>query len=345
MNKIIVRIGLFLLLSITLSSCTPKVFTNVLKNYPPLPEETKITIYEREKGDSVPAHAETLGNIVVVDNGFSVSGSYEKVKEMASNETRKSGGNSLLITDHLRPSFWGSSIHQIGGIMLRTEADDSVFVSSVENYTSLEENRKKNYIDIPVHTFYLNGGFGSLLTHTKGIQGEAKKMEDKLNNGFSWDAQYYYHHKGLPYGFGLMASQFYSSPFEKVIYENMIWNNRLNYFAVSLGLKKVFSQKFIWGISFGMGYLEMIQNISNANSPSLKGRITGGTLGIHYGAEIAYRLSKHFGIGLDMSLIGGSLSSVEYHNITRDSDAPEINNENRIGLSRININLGARYYF
>lgn len=342
--KKLLRLLAFSVLLVSLFSCAPKVVTSVLKSYPPLPEDEEVAIYERENDDPVPANAETVGNIAVVDNGFSTGGSYEKVLDMASNETRKNGGNGLLITDHLKPSFWGSSIHQIAGVMLKVDKNDTLLVSSQEAYVSVREENERKRINVPEHTLMFDTGYGNIAGSTKGISGEAQRAEDRLHQGITLDARYYYHHKGLPYGFGLMASQFYSSPFQEVVYNNVSNNVRLDYAGISLSLRKAFSPKWFWALYFGAGYLGIMQKMSQANNPSNYGTMTGSTVGSHFGIGIEHQLSKRIGIGADISSISGYVTSVKYNNLTPDPSVPQISSENRLNVSRFNATVGLRYY-
>lgn len=342
--KTITRVLSLTLFTGVLFSCAPKVITNVLKNYPPLPENEEVVIYERDNGDPVPANAETVGNIAVVDNGLSVRGSYERVLGLATDETRRNGGNGLLITDHLEPSFWGSSIHQIGGLMLRVDHADTAFVSSRDAYLSMKEENERKRIHIPTHTFMLNSGYGLLSANTNELSGEEKQFVDQLHQGLTWDFQYYYHHTGLPFGFGLIFSQFYSSPFKELVFNEIKNNLRLDYVAPSFALRHAFAPKWVSSANYGLGYLGVMQKLSNPANPSEYGTITGSTLGIHFGFGIEYQISKHMGVGASLMGIVGSLSSVELSNLTVDPSTPEINSENRLNASRFNATIGLRYY-
>ena len=343
MKNLLSLLVVLLLLGV-LSSCSPKVVTNILKSYSTLPEDEEVMIYERNNDDQVPASAETVGNIAVVDNGFATGGSYEKVIDLAVAETRKSGGNGLLITDHLKPSFWGSTIHQIAGLMLRVDKAETDFVSSREVYLSIQEENERKRINIPVHTLMINTGYGNLNGNTDNLSGEEKIMIDKLHQGITWDARYYYHHKGFPYGFGVVVSQFYSSPFEDLVYENVKNNVRLDYAGVSFGWRSAFSPKWIGGLYFGIGYLGIMQKYSDPRNLSNYGTMTGSTVGSHFGLGIEYRISKRIGIGADLSGINGYLTSVNYNNLTIDPEAPEISSENRLNVGRFNATVGLRYY-
>lgn len=342
--KDLLHLFAFILLAGILFSCSPKVVTTVLKSYPVLPESEIVAVYEREKDDPVPAKSETVGNIAVVDNLFVIRASYEQVVNLAVDETRKNGGNALLITDHLKPSFWGSTIHQIAGLMLNVDKMDTTFVSSKKTYVSIQEDYERKRIRIPSHTFILNSGYSSLVGRTEGLSSEEKKIIDKLHQGITWDFQYYYHHKGLPYGWGIMLSQFYSSPFDEVVYRSQKNNIRLDYAGLSLGLRTSFSSKWMGSLYYGFGYLGVMQKFSNPSNPTEFGNFTGSTLGIHFGAAIEYKISERVGLGIDFSNIIGSLSSVKYYNLILDPSSPEISSDNRLNASRLNASIGLRYY-
>lgn len=332
-------------LFISLISCSPKIVTSIVKNYPPIPDTEEVILFERDNDDYVPATAETVGNIAVVDNGFSVGGKYEKVIDMATNETRKYGGNGLLITDHIKPSIWGSSIHQISGVMLKIDhTTDTALVSSKSAYTSIRENNERNRIINPRHILILNTGYGALARGNKDVPEELKRMNNKLTNGIVWDAQYYYHHKGQSFGLGVMTSQYYSNPFEDAVYNSSKNSVRLNYIAPSLALRQSLSTKWMWNFIFGLGYLGMTQKATDINNSSNYGTRTGSTLGAHLATGFDYKLSKQFGIGADFSYISGFFTSVKDKNFIPNPSAPEINNDNRLNGSRLSFNIGIRYY-
>ena len=59
-------------------------------------------------GEKVPNTAETIGRVSVVDRGTSTNCRYDQVLHLAQEATGKIGGNGLAITNHQKPSFWGS---------------------------------------------------------------------------------------------------------------------------------------------------------------------------------------------------------------------------------------------
>ena len=90
-----------------MTGCAPKVITNISKSYPASVTADKVRLYEL--GEAVPASAERIGNVSVVDNGVSTKPNHDQVVWLTTKETAKAGGNALALTDHRKPSLLGSS--------------------------------------------------------------------------------------------------------------------------------------------------------------------------------------------------------------------------------------------
>ena len=96
-----------LFLPLFLGSCAPKVLTYIEKKYPSRVAADEVHLYG--VGQTVPETAERIGSVRVVDGGASTKCNYEQVVALAKQETAKSGGNALALTDHRKPSLLGSS--------------------------------------------------------------------------------------------------------------------------------------------------------------------------------------------------------------------------------------------
>ena len=108
------RLILSLLLPLFLGSCAPKVLTHIEKEYPSRIAADEVHLYG--VGQTVPETAERIGSVRVVDGGASTKCNYEQVVALAKQETAKSGGNALALTDHRKPPAicFGSATRQIG---------------------------------------------------------------------------------------------------------------------------------------------------------------------------------------------------------------------------------------
>lgn len=142
----------------TLTSCAPKVITDIVKVYPVTTDPENVILYE--VNDTVPNTAEVIGRVSVVDNGASMKCNYDQVLALAKKETSKNGGNALALTDHKKPSILGSSCHQIAGMMLNI--NDTVidsynpnsFIEAKEIRTERERRMRPT-----TNTIYANIGY------------------------------------------------------------------------------------------------------------------------------------------------------------------------------------------
>ena len=94
---------LFVFTLFILTSCAPKVMTDIVKTYPVSTTPENIRLYGLN--DTVPNSAEVIGKVAVVDNGASTNCKYDQVLELAKKETSKYGGNALSLTEHKEPSI------------------------------------------------------------------------------------------------------------------------------------------------------------------------------------------------------------------------------------------------
>ena len=211
-----------IVLLISLHSCAPRIITELNKQYPPLPEGTPIAVYELENGKRPPSEAELVGKVRIAESGLSRSLSYSEAVQIAREETRKSGANILYVINHQRPSIFGSSMHQIGGLMLLS---DSVVRNEGEGYPdsplydSGQRGKIGSRIKAPVHDLSLHFGPSTITNRTKGLSYSEQQLEKKLSNGLSFILQYKCHPKGNLYGFGLIASRYEADITKKETFE------------------------------------------------------------------------------------------------------------------------------
>ena len=87
----------------------------------PVGNDTEVAVYGI--GDVVPENAEVIGNVSVLDGGFTSHCDWETVLETAKQEVRAAGGNGIEIVQHSYPGQNGSSCHQITAYMLNISDD------------------------------------------------------------------------------------------------------------------------------------------------------------------------------------------------------------------------------
>lgn len=114
---------LFILFVVALGfcSCSPKVYKHIIKEMHPVGNDAEVTVYNI--GDVVPENAEVIGNVSVLDGGFTTHCDWETVLETAKQEVRAAGGNGMEIVQHSYPGQNGSNCHQIAAYMLNINDD------------------------------------------------------------------------------------------------------------------------------------------------------------------------------------------------------------------------------
>ena len=124
------RFFTLIILAFGLCSCSPKVHKHIIKEMHPVGNDTEVTVYGI--GDVVPENAEVIGNVSVLDGGFTSHCDWETVLETAKQEVRAAGGNGIEIVQHSYPGQNGSSCHQITAYMLNISDDIEPVASSEE---------------------------------------------------------------------------------------------------------------------------------------------------------------------------------------------------------------------
>lgn len=114
----------FILISILILACSPKVTTSITKIYPVL--DYKQEVFVIGITEEPPASAVEIGVVKIDDSGFSTNCGWDVVLEKAKMEARKAGGNVLKIIDHKLPSIIGSSCHRIKAKILRVDNIDEL---------------------------------------------------------------------------------------------------------------------------------------------------------------------------------------------------------------------------
>lgn len=184
-------------------------------------------------------------------------------------------------------------------------------------------------IDISV-----NIGYSYIYTRTKNISGAEKKMEDDLSSGLNWDVRFHNYFK--PYwGLGAVYSGYHAS---SANYLGTDLDANITYIAPLFCAKGYIGRtNLMLRSEIGLGYLHLKETVS---MNGLMADIKGSTVGYNCTVGLEYQLAKNFGLGVDLEGIFGSFGHLKDSQGNK-YDAPD--NE-RMGLSRINILFGIRYY-
>lgn len=323
-----------LFLVFILTSCSPRITTTVFKQYPPVDKTAPVRVFEY--GEQAPESSEVLGMVAITDKGFTTKCDYESVKGFAIEETRRMGGNAFQVTDHRLPNFWGSTCHEIAGTALRILLEDSTLNQKPtfkieDGYRQAYGVRRRLYQTSPFD-FTVNVGYGVIYNRTKGLDRSEKRAERELSNGLTWDATFHQYFKNNM-GWGIQYSGYNSS----TIFSGFDHNVLLTYIAPQYSLKAVW-EKLEMKYELGVGYMRYYNKVT---APQGVGAVYGNTIAANMTLGFEYKLSKHFGLGVDLGLVGGSFGKLKYKNLIPER---ELGEDERMGVERINFTLGFRYY-
>lgn len=297
-----------------MTACSPKVVTHIVKTYSnPVPTDS---VYVIGLGETVPNTAETIGRVSVVDRGSSTNCRYDQVLHLAQEATGKIGGNGLVLTNHIKPSFWGSSCHQISGLMLRLSdmEVDTLKMNPVQDMIDLNlvvAKEQKASRKVPANTLEASIGYGwitsQLYDYDGASLGHKGGLEWKLSYEYIWSSGW---------GIGLQYSGFKTSiPGGDI---------NLTYLAPEWVGRTKFD-KWILKYGLGVGLVLYHDPLYNASG-----------VGVHATLGTEYMLSDHWGLGMSVNTVSGSLP--------QQGDMKLKENE-RSGVVRFNLLGGLRYYF
>ncbi|NDV65065.1 hypothetical protein [Bacteroides sp. 224] len=140
---------------VLLSSCSPQIHRSIKKSYSPTNEEDTIVFYQ--KPHDIPINYEILGKLEIsCIDGINKSCDSSSIFMFAENETRKIGGNALLVNKYKKPTLFNSDI-RLKAQMLKVHD----FLAPIDSFHSKRiisklETYKKGTIDLRLSLPYIN---------------------------------------------------------------------------------------------------------------------------------------------------------------------------------------------
>ncbi|BEG98029.1 hypothetical protein [Bacteroides sedimenti] len=315
---------------IVVTSCNPRITTQILKSYPAIVSPDSVVVYNI--GDTVPGSATTIGHVNVRDGGFTTKCKYDEVLSFAKNEVSKNGGNGLMITAHSKPSVW-SSCHQISGTMLLLDSkiiNDSLLVNKHLNQFVPSKIMVNKRI-VPRNTFSASVGYAYIYSdiYNDG-DGFSSAVASQLRSGTDWRFEYEHSFKS-GWGVGIIYSGFRSS----VSFYGGSDSFNSTYIAPFVSGRWMVGDKWMLAGKYGIGYFRHDEKASNGYNMWA----SGVGISVDFGAE--YMLTKHLGIGLSIGAVTSQLGDMK-DNLGNVYSSTE---DNANGIARITILPGFRFYF
>ena len=334
------------LLATLLTGCAPKVVTNMLTNE--WPETSPDSVYVFNTDQEPPAGSQTIGKVKVIDNGFSVNGTFERVLQMAINATALNGGNGLQITEHRWPGH--SSIHRIWGTMLRIpesalikekepeNKDYSVLENLLppdeyEDYMKYRETRQfyeyemKEYVkqvqkvqeiqkQMPRNIFRLSVG-PTLMTSKYQVDNHIYKSRVGLDILFDYD-----HVWKSGFGFGINYKHNYTS-FDEGI------KTRIDYIGPSFVIAPQISKTCRYDVALGFGYGRYKESYGGLS-------YTENRFAAMMRIGLEWRVAHQLALGPQINIFTMSMKKPE---------GIELEKNDTYGIQHVGLQVGLRYYF
>ena len=346
----IMRINYFiaLLFFLFLSSCAPRVGKMITKTYPPSTQDELVTVYTDKA--AVPSKAETLGVVSAGDGGFTTKCDSVTIVEILKSETRKAGGNAVAITEHIKPSFWRGSCHQMTAIVLKiddfsvsTMGEDSV-VNQLPDIRVFKPKR-----ELPRFAFGADLGYGSRSADVnEELNSYMQSFYKNLMHGFTWKVSADYFSSDF-LGFRLSYNSYYSSHSDYASKNEVNGTLEMSDLISSVNLSllmRIATPKKRWMFtgSLGLGYIGLRENFSFSNDADSY-TATGSSLGAVWAADVEYKISKNWGIGLNVSMLSSSLGKIKYNYYNkRMEETIHLEKGKFESLNHANALIGIRYY-
>ncbi|MDH8702679.1 hypothetical protein M2138_002047 [Dysgonomonadaceae bacterium PH5-43] len=347
--KILLKLFYFSVLFIFCSCGSMKVSTTVLKSYPALPSEEPVMVYFSE--NEVPYEWEALGSVSATDGGMAGKGDSILTITILKTEARKIGGEAVLVTKYIEPSFKGSSCYQMWATIIKSKAPS---VLSIENNEKSEiiiaEVQESDSISVEYpeeekirYRFRLSGDFGygfRTASMPPGLDRDDREFFDSMNNGPVYKAAF-----GIfiteNAGVGLNYSGYTSKSTDKF---NVYGTTSIDYIGADYIVNGEFADSWRATVSAGLGYIhyniraEYHTGFSNGFLEE-----SGGSIGFNTSVGLDYMISDKWAIGAELSYMTGLVRKIKFNENGRVSEVT-VDRKDAVGLGQFRFSIGIRSY-
>lgn len=217
-------------------------------------------------------------------------------------------------------------------------------------FNSVFAQSRKNDNELPRFRIAFQGGWSYRLAKVLDVESELKEYLKGLKSGFHLgvDGAFFFTEN---YGAGLKYAYFnaknemdnvtVTTPDGESKTGTMQDKTNIHYFAPEFWSRFPFAEnKLVLLAGASIGYLRYIDNATLVDPLT----ITGGTVGVGFDIGLDYMITPRFGVGANLGLIGGSLSSLKYDDGTSETTV-NLEDNQRENLTRLDISAGVRWCF
>ena len=336
---------LLLSAAVSLYSCMPPAVNRVImKTYPPRSQDSSVVVYFSKS--EIPVHAENLGIVSVYDSGASSRCDSVSVVNIIKEEARKAGGNGAYVSEYIKPSFWGSSCHQMTASLLwigdfRAAADTGIHpVAQLSELKRIKPERTLSQVQLS-----LNAGYGF---RTAKISDQLTQVQQQLlrelKSGIALGASGYYFFNDWT-GLGLLFSQFNSQAnalASTASGAQGIYNIReaIRFVGPSYAYRFKSGESWLVGMQLAIGYVGFEHRETLLNELYT---VVGATAGTMVGFDVEYKFARRMGAFASLGLTSGTLTSYT-ENKNGVVQKVELDKDRWEGLGTANVMLGVRFH-
>ena len=307
-----------LVVAAVVTACSPSVSTQLTAVYPPQPTSAVNVLEE----DQIPNSAQPVGKVAVIDRGLGFKCQFDKLLEVAKAQAAAAGANGLVLSEPMTANDVPPCNQVYGTMFLMTDNKvDPSQPNPVLKAVSTERVAIANYrrkTKLPNHILKVNVG-PSFMTKRFDLNGT--KLKTKAGIDLSIDYARLWR-TGWGFGFDLIHSMtnYKDNDFIKDA------DLSLTYIGPSLVWSRKTTLGWRWEGTFGLGYSHYRQKISGVSH-------SGGGFGVMSKIGVDYCITDKFAIG------------VEINEMNEYFKAPKEYNGDNLEFARINLQIGARYFF
>lgn len=336
----------------TMVSCSPPTVSRLItKSYPATAPDSPVEVYYSQ--EEIPQHSESLGLAQVRDNGFTATRDCDstKVINLLKAEARKVGGNAVYVSEHVPPSAWTGTCHQMQGTLLRTSGEAVSADTAATPLAPAAEYVSNHVISpqrrYPRFRFELSGGYASRLgKDPEGLDAATMHYLNKLKSGFYTNASFDYFFNdywgvGLTYaGFFARASAWGNNGETE---GELLTTDNIHFIGPEVVARTPFSPVSHWSFEarYAFGYVDYNEQIVFQN---ITETTKGSTIGMQVAIGLEYAFAEWCGAFLQTQVSSGIINQLTRTSPEGHTETIKLEKEERISTGTVGVELGLRFY-
>lgn len=183
-------------------------------------------------------------------------------------------------------------------------------------------------------SFAVHVGYGNMVKGTGGLTNSSSGYKDQLQQGISWDAQYYFRPIKV-LGVGILYSGYTSDGSHEEGSDQLY----THYLAPQVGLYAVSTDHFTLRFNLGVGGMFYRNNSEVFEKERI---VKGSSIAANVGVNAAYRFARHWAVEADIQYVPSKLEKMRSH---YHGEVIKVKIPGGFSMSRLNLSAGFSYLF